>query len=67
MLQCPQENVVFMQGDFNCTINSVLDRNHNEPHPLSAEILKKLVNRHDFMEGGISWSQVIYLAKNKFK
>ncbi len=22
----------------NCTINSVLDRNHNEPHPLSAGI-----------------------------
>ncbi len=41
LLQCPQVNVVFMQGDFNCTINSVLDRNHDEPHPLSAGILKK--------------------------
>ncbi len=30
-------------GDFNCTINPDLDRNHDEPHPSSAEILKMLL------------------------
>lgn len=49
LLQCPQDNVV-MGVIFNCTINPTLDRNHDEPHPLSDETFKNLINRHDFID-----------------
>lgn len=41
ILQCPRGNMIVLGGDFNCTIDSHLDRNHNEPHNSSAESLKK--------------------------
>lgn len=41
LLQCPEGNIVVLGGDFNCTVNSCLDRNHEEPHSSSAESLKK--------------------------
>jgi len=50
LLQCPQDNVVVMGGDFNCTINAFLDRNHDEPHPVSAGILKNLIDYHDCVD-----------------
>lgn len=50
LLQCPQDNIVVMGGDFNCTINQFLDRNHDEPHPLSAGILNNLIDYHDFVD-----------------
>ncbi len=48
--QCPQDNIVVIGGDFNCTINPDLDRNHDEPHPSSAEILKNVIDYHDFVD-----------------
>ncbi len=50
LLQCPQGNVVVLGGDFNCTVNSYLDRNHDEPHHSSAESLKKLINEHNLVD-----------------
>jgi len=44
--QCPQENIIVLGGDFNCTVNPYMDRNHDEPHPPSADSLKKLLNDH---------------------
>jgi len=36
-------NVYVRNGDFNCTINHTLDRNHEEPHKQSSEELKPLI------------------------
>lgn len=47
---CPQGNVVLVGGDHNCTENHVIDRNHDEPHPQSAEVLKSLVNRFNLVD-----------------
>lgn len=46
MLQCPQGNIVVLGGDFNCTVNSCLDRNHHS----SAESLKKLIKEHNLVD-----------------
>lgn len=35
-------------GDFNCTLDQAVDRNHEEPHPFSAEALRSLINYHSF-------------------
>lgn len=37
-------------GDFNCTVNPDLDRNHDEPHLGSAEVLKNVIGYHDFVD-----------------
>lgn len=50
LLQCPQGNIVVLGGDFNCTINSYLDRNHDEPHHPSAESLKKIIKEHNLVD-----------------
>lgn len=48
--QCPQGNILVLGGDFNCTVNPDLDRNHDEPHPPSAESLKKLLHDHNLVD-----------------
>lgn len=49
--QCTLDNMVVEGGDFNCTINPDLDRNHDEPHTSSAEIKKKkVIDYHDFVD-----------------
>lgn len=30
LLKCPQDNIVIIGGDFNCTVDHKLDRNHEE-------------------------------------
>ncbi len=47
---CPQNNIIMLGGDFNCTLNQQLDRNHNEPHPSSANALKKIVDYYNFVD-----------------
>lgn len=37
-------------GDFNCTLNQQLDRNHNEPRPSSSNALKKIVDYYNFVD-----------------
>lgn len=41
---------VFLGGDFNCTENESLDRNHAEPHPVCQCALRQLVSSHDLVD-----------------
>lgn len=50
LLKCPQDNIVIIGGDFNCTVDHKLDRNHEEPHPSSAGVFKSLINRHNLVD-----------------
>lgn len=38
---------LFVGGDFNCTEDANLDRNHLEPHPASSVRLKRLIESHE--------------------
>lgn len=42
--KCDTDDFLFLGGDFNCTENDQLDRNHLEPHPASTMFLKHLVD-----------------------
>lgn len=44
--QCQPEKFLFSGGDFNCTKNDQLDRNHVEPHAVSQRVMKQLVKVH---------------------
>ena len=44
------EEFLFVGGDFNCTEDDRLDRNHNEPHPASQSVLRQLVHSHDLVD-----------------
>ena len=41
--RCNSEDYLFLGGDFNCTENATLDRNHAEPHPASQHALSQLI------------------------
>jgi len=43
---CSSEDYLFVGGDFNCTDNEILDRNHAEPHAASQHALRQLVSSH---------------------
>ena len=47
---CPQERIIVLAGDFNCTLDHQLDRNHEEPHPPSADKLRSVVRFHDLVD-----------------
>lgn len=47
---CRTEDYMFMGGDFNCTENYNLDRNHSEPHMASQRAIVKLSNAHDLCD-----------------
>lgn len=36
----PHDMTIFMAGDFNCTLDHTLDRNHEEPHSQLADVLR---------------------------
>ncbi len=40
-----QEDFVIVGGDFNCTLDFVVDRNGEEPQPLSAKVLKAIITQ----------------------
>ncbi len=40
-----QEAFVVVGGDFNCTLDFVVDRNGEEPHPSSAKVLKAIITQ----------------------
>jgi len=44
------EDYLFMGGDFNCTDNEILDRNHAETHPVSQHALRQLVSSHGLVD-----------------
>lgn len=39
------EELLFLGGDFNCTVNDKLDRNHLEPHIASQKALTQIIKR----------------------
>ena len=41
---------LFLGGDFNCTENEVLDRNHAEPHPASQHALRQLASAYGLVD-----------------
>jgi len=43
MNHIPHENFIIVAGDFNCTLDHTVDRNHDEPHLNSAEALKEVI------------------------
>jgi len=45
-----QDRMVVLAGDFNCTINHTLDRNHEEPHKQSSEELKTVLTYHGLVD-----------------
>ena len=47
---CAMEDFLFLGGDFNCTEDVILDRNHAEPHPASQHALKQLVRSHGLVD-----------------
>ena len=47
---CPPDNVLILSGDFNSTLDHTLDRNHDEPHPQSANELRALVAYHGLVD-----------------
>lgn len=48
--QCGPEDYLFLGGDFNCTENDQLDRNHIEPHIASKRAMKQLVETHHLID-----------------
>lgn len=40
-----QEDFLIIGGDFNCTLDFVIDRNGEEPHPASAKVLKAMITQ----------------------
>ncbi|KAL1258995.1 hypothetical protein QQF64_009572 [Cirrhinus molitorella] len=46
----PQDRVVVVAGDFNCTLDHTVDRNHEEPHSHSADTLRSLIFYHSLVD-----------------
>ncbi len=46
-MKCSDDKIVVIGGDFNCTVDHNLDRNHEEPCFGSADVFKSLINRHN--------------------
>ena len=44
------DDFMFLGGDFNCTENPTLDRNHPEPHPASRRRLKQLTQTNELSD-----------------
>lgn len=51
------EELLFIGGDFNCTVNDKLDRNHIEPHIASQKSLTQLIETHDLCDVWRSMNQ----------
>ncbi len=47
---CKEEEFIFIVGDFNCTENDTMDRNHKEPHLASQHAIRKLITEHDLCD-----------------
>ena len=44
------EEFLFLGGDFNCTADATMDRNHQEPHPASSARIRRLIEAHDLKD-----------------
>ncbi len=58
LLQCTQGNVVVLGGDFNCTVNSYLDRNHDQ---VQVQVQVELYC-HSAACGDIQWNEMSCLT-----
>ncbi len=47
---CKPEEYLFIGGDFNCTENDNIDRNHKEPHMESQCVLRQIIKEHDLYD-----------------
>lgn len=47
---CSSGDFLFLGGDFNCTGNYRLDRNHMEPHFASSRVLNELIDTHSLCD-----------------
>ncbi len=47
---CKPEEYLFIGGDFNCTENDSIDRNHKEPHMESQRVLRQIIKEHDLYD-----------------
>jgi len=45
-----KDEFIFVGGDFNCTTNDKMDRNHREPHPASQYAMRKIIEEHDLCD-----------------
>lgn len=57
MKDVSSEELLFLGGDFNCTINDKLDRNHLEPHTASQKALTQIIKTFDLCD---IWRKVHY-------
>lgn len=48
--ECSQDKIIVLGGDFNCTLDQAVDRNHEEPHACSDEALRSVINYHSFTD-----------------
>ena len=48
--QCHPDEFLFLGGDFNCTENPKMDRNHPEPHVASKNCILKLSEAHELSD-----------------
>ena len=61
--ECEPEEFLFLGGDFNCTQNDELDRNHREPHAASKRAMTQLVATHiRHMERASHTSQTVHMG-----
>lgn len=44
------DEILVLGGDFNCTENDKLDRNHLEPHVASQRVIKQVVKTFDLCD-----------------
>ena len=67
------DEYLFLGGDYNCTADAALDRNHLEPHPASSARLKHLIETHDLKDvwrgfngrnRQYTWSHCIFTVSN---
>lgn len=48
--RCSSEEYLVVGGDFNCTVDPLLDRNHPEPHAASRKSLKSMIETHELCD-----------------
>lgn len=48
--ECEPEEFLFLGGDFNCTQDDELDRNHREPHAASKRAMTQLITTHSLSD-----------------
>lgn len=47
---CSSESYLFLGGNFNCTENATVDRNHLEPRSASSRLLKQVTETHELVD-----------------